>query len=155
MTIAARMNHHMRERGIKRGAGAIYALAVDPHNVHCLTESDLDTWWTSLPPEEKAEIYEERLGPSVESCKYCGCTQARACVTNGLACSWLNAQHTVCSAPACAQAHVSAMLGEIFHGGPQKVAVPSLRRIDEALRTVDWLGIGDDVATKEVDIAAL
>lgn len=43
------------------GPGAIYAIAADEHNVHFLGESELDTWWQGLSPEEKGEIYERDL----------------------------------------------------------------------------------------------
>ena len=34
-------------------------------------------------------------------CVYCGCTEQRACLTDGQPCWWINRQRTVCSAPGC------------------------------------------------------
>jgi hypothetical protein len=45
----------------RRAPGAIYALAMDDHHIVCLTESCLDTWWASLAPSEKADLYEREL----------------------------------------------------------------------------------------------
>lgn len=51
----------MKQTGRKPGPGSILTVVMDDHNVHCLTETHLDTWWASLPPAEKAEIYDASL----------------------------------------------------------------------------------------------
>jgi hypothetical protein len=35
----------------------ILAIVSDEHNCHPMTEELLDTWWSSLAPEDKADIY--------------------------------------------------------------------------------------------------
>ncbi len=171
MTVAAKINHRMRRSGLTRGQGAIYALAIDPHNVHCLTESHLDTWWLSLSAEDKAEIYEQRLGDAQERCRFCGCTQARACPGG---CGWLDRHHTVCSAPSCAAKYNAQLFRAVFdidpmaefHGGAQTVvnrgAAPatsapvSREQVDHFLRTGEWLSLGElDQFGEEVPDAAL
>jgi hypothetical protein len=42
--------------------------------------------------------YEELPGPVQGICRYCGCTERRACPGG---CSWANLEETVCSAPEC------------------------------------------------------
>ena len=65
-TTAQRITQRMEETGRKRTKGGIYAIASDEHNVHCLTEDLLDTWWRALSPEEKAVIYELHLDGALE-----------------------------------------------------------------------------------------
>lgn len=49
--------------------------------------------------ERRASLgYEELPGPTPGVCRYCRCTEARACEGG---CRWLFPEHTVCSAPAC------------------------------------------------------
>ena len=91
---------HLRNKGIPVRPESILSIVTDAHSVHCLTEAHLDTWWASLAPELKAEIYEAALGPAVESCAYCGCTEQRACPDG---CGWFDANHTVCTSNACVQ----------------------------------------------------
>jgi hypothetical protein len=121
-TNASRIRHHLRHRGLRRaGSAAIYSVVLDGENALCLTEPQLDAWWHSLSPEDKAEIYEQHLGDGVERCRFCGCTETRACVTDGQPCCWLDPNHTVCSAPACATRYHAEVFDQVFHGGPQKV----------------------------------
>jgi hypothetical protein len=78
-------NHPIHRKAACRGRGAIYALATNPDEVRCVTEDQLDAWWRSQSPEDKAEIYEQRLEPAEESCRYCGCTRAHIIVTLDIA----------------------------------------------------------------------
>jgi hypothetical protein len=45
-------------------APSILTVIVDEHNVHCMTEELIDTWWLSLTGFEKAELYEASLEES-------------------------------------------------------------------------------------------
>jgi hypothetical protein len=36
----------------------IYAVISDGHNMHCLTEDQIDAWFLSLSADRKAELYE-------------------------------------------------------------------------------------------------
>ena len=46
--------------------------------------------------------YEELPGHVPGVCRYCKCTEDRACrLADGGACSWIFPEHTVCSAPEC------------------------------------------------------
>jgi hypothetical protein len=60
-TIAQRMTKRMEAEGRRRTKASIYAVAADDHNVHCLTEAHLDTWWDALSPEDKGALYELHL----------------------------------------------------------------------------------------------
>jgi hypothetical protein len=112
----------MRRRNIERVTpAAIYAVVTDGSVLHAFTEAHLDAWWASLPPEEKAEVYELHLGDGEERCRFCSCTADRACVTDGVPCCWLDVNHTVCSAQACAIRHFKEQFDQVFHGGPQTV----------------------------------
>ncbi len=65
MTTAAAITNSLAEKSIVRdGEGAIYALAIDDYNAHCLTESTLDTWWANLSPEDKGDIFMLHLDTS-------------------------------------------------------------------------------------------
>jgi hypothetical protein len=48
--------------------------------------------------------YEELPGPVPGVCRYCRCTEARACPGG---CAWIDADSTVCSAPACEEKWVT------------------------------------------------
>ncbi len=61
MSVVKQLNQRMKAKGIKRSKDSIYAIALDDHNVHCMTEEMLDEWWVSLPPERKAVLYEADL----------------------------------------------------------------------------------------------
>ena len=174
-TTASRVSNHLRRRGLRRaGSAAIYSVVLDGETALCLTEPQLDTWWRALSPEEKAEIYEQHLGDGEERCKYCGCTEHRACVTNGQPCAWLDPNHTVCSAPRCATLYHAEMFDQVFHGGPQRVVTtPSSygsspvreaflsqtedrARIDHFVASGQWLTNDEwQAATAEVADAAL
>ena len=52
----------------------------------------------------RAELgYEELPGPPQGVCRYCHCTEQRACPGG---CAWLDVHKTVCSAEACAEQYV-------------------------------------------------
>ena len=61
MSIAQSLNQRRNEKGIQRSRTSVYAIAMDDHNVHCMTEDMLDAWWASLTPEEKAVAFEADL----------------------------------------------------------------------------------------------
>jgi hypothetical protein len=61
MTTAKRLHKRMAELGTKPSPETTLTIVTDDHNVHCLTEADLDTWWHSLKPHEKADVYERDL----------------------------------------------------------------------------------------------
>lgn len=61
MSIVQKLNQSMKVKGIKRSRNSVYAIALDDHNVHCMTEDMLDEWWVSLSPEQKAVVYEADL----------------------------------------------------------------------------------------------
>ena len=52
---------HLRNRDVAVRPESIVSIVADDHNVHCLTEAHLDTWWASQTPEQKADIYEMDL----------------------------------------------------------------------------------------------
>jgi hypothetical protein len=58
VSTAQALTDRMAETGRTRTKDGIFAIVSDDHNVHCLTEAMLDAWWASLPPTEKAVIYE-------------------------------------------------------------------------------------------------
>jgi hypothetical protein len=61
--IAAALTANLAAARIERsGDCAVYALAIDAHNVHPMTEPMLDAWWANLTPEQKGEIYDRDLG---------------------------------------------------------------------------------------------
>ncbi len=94
---------------------AVRVVLMDAHNCYAFTEADLDAWWANHAAAEKAQIFEMYMGDAEESCQFCGCTQNRAC-SGG--CSWLDPNHTVCSAPACAEkwsATLTALVLEAAH----------------------------------------
>ena len=48
--------------------------------------------------------YEELPGPPPGICRYCRCTEQRACLLkSGCGCAWLYPERTVCSNPECAE----------------------------------------------------
>jgi len=58
MTTAKRLHAHSRAT---RRPQTILTIVSDDHNVHCLEEGQLDTWWASLEPHQKADLYEREL----------------------------------------------------------------------------------------------
>lgn len=53
----------------------------------------------------------EELPPQTGVCRFCGCTERRACVdANGDSCSWIDADRTVCSAARCLERATEADL---------------------------------------------
>jgi hypothetical protein len=54
--------------------------------------------------ERRASLgYEELPGPIAGMCRYCRCTERRACAGG---CAWLDSARTVCSNPACGESWV-------------------------------------------------
>ena len=114
MKTARRIAEHL-EQSQCSNRNAVRVIVMDAHNVHCLNEAELDTWWAAHTPAEKAEIYEQILGDAEESCRFCGCTQNRACrMLDGSGCAWLDPNHTVCSAPACAEKYQALLIALAF-----------------------------------------
>jgi hypothetical protein len=116
-TIASTLTREMCRRGIRRNTSSVFVVVLDGDTAHALTESHLDTWWHAQTPEAKAEIYEATLGDGVERCRFCGCTDHKACVTDGQACAWLDPHHTVCSAPVCAGKYRAQLLMDLVLSG--------------------------------------
>jgi hypothetical protein len=44
------------------------------------------------------EVARQLRDVPIGRCRVCGCTDDNACVTNGTPCSWVDAEHTLCSA---------------------------------------------------------
>jgi hypothetical protein len=61
MSIAQALTQRMNQKSVTRSSKSIYTVVSDDHNVHCMTEDMLDAWWASLPPEQKATVYEADL----------------------------------------------------------------------------------------------
>lgn len=61
MSVAQALTQRMNQKSITRSPKSIYTVVSDEHNVHCMTEGMLDAWWASLPPEQKAVVYEADL----------------------------------------------------------------------------------------------
>lgn len=61
-----------------------------------------------------ADAMSESLKVAPGRCRYCGCTETRACVLQQvgfpftMGCWWVDRQRTVCSAPDCYQKYVAA-----------------------------------------------
>jgi hypothetical protein len=62
MTIAAKFRERQLATGRAPFPQAILTVAMDQHNVHCMTEDMLDEWFRSLTPAEKADIFDAHLG---------------------------------------------------------------------------------------------
>ena len=58
MSIANGITAHMNELGRTRTPNGIFAIIADEHNVHCMNEPMLDSWWNSLTPQIKGSIFE-------------------------------------------------------------------------------------------------
>jgi hypothetical protein len=56
----------MKATGRTRTKDGIFAVVGDDHNVLCLTEEMLDTWWRELAPEDKGALYELHLGGALD-----------------------------------------------------------------------------------------
>jgi hypothetical protein len=77
MTTARAITQSLAAKGIQRSSPkAIYLVLTDEHHTVCYTEPDLDTWFSSLTPEEKAHLCElhhdgppefHSGGPSIEA----------------------------------------------------------------------------------------
>ena len=109
-TTAQSITQRMEAEGRTRSKDSIYTVVSDDHNVLCMTEALLDTWWAFLQPEHKAALYElhlEGILENVNACVYCGCTDLAACPGG---CSWVDLAHTVCSTPPCVAKHRAAQL---------------------------------------------
>lgn len=109
MKTASKIDAHLKKTG-KKHPNAVRVIVLDGETVHCLNEGLLDVWWNDLPSVTKAEIYELVLGDAEEHCRYCGCTQNHACEGG---CAWLNAEHTICSAPACAERWKASLIASL------------------------------------------
>jgi hypothetical protein len=67
-----------------------------------ITSSELRIiYLAALRIERLAETREQPGQSGV--CRFCGCTDAYACELDGDTCMWLDAKHTVCSNPVCAE----------------------------------------------------
>lgn len=62
MNIAAKFRERQLANGSAPFPQAILTVAMDQHNVHCMTEGMLDEWFRSLPAAEKAVIFDAHLG---------------------------------------------------------------------------------------------
>ena len=114
MSTARAIDAHL-SRACRSNPNAVRVVVLDGDRALCLNESQLDTWWQNLAPVTKAEIYEQVLGDADERCRYCGCTQQRACPGS---CSWLDSNHTVCSAPACAAKYTASLRASLADTTP-------------------------------------
>ena len=114
MKSAAKIDAHLKKVGVNH-PNAVRVVVLDGDTVHCMNEGLLDAWWNSLPAVTKAEIYELTLGDDEERCRYCGCTENRACEGG---CAWLNREHTVCSAPACAEKYKASLTASLADSIP-------------------------------------
>jgi hypothetical protein len=81
---------------------------------------DMDPWHPTLSVPQVVHIshrdwierraslgYEELPGPTPGVCRYCRCTERRACrLADGRSCGWLFVEATVCSNPECEEQFV-------------------------------------------------
>lgn len=83
-------------------ANARFVLGVNPDVPIDQAAIDFAVAWESMARELKA------LGAGADrACRYCGCTQARACETPEGPCHWISGE--VCSAPTCREKHERAI----------------------------------------------
>ena len=122
MTTAAKIDAHLKRANRSNNPNAVRVVVLDGDRALCLNEAMLDTWWAALPSVTKAEIYELTLGDEDERCRFCGCTQNRACEGG---CAWLDTNHTVCSARPCAEKYKASLIAWLADGTPVS-ALPSI-----------------------------
>ena len=126
MKTAKSIAEALKAPGVIPTDNTIRCIVFDGENAICHTEATLDAWWQTLSPEHKAELYEDDLERSAPLhiqagvCRYCGCTELRAC---NPPCCWIDRESTVCSADPCVEQYESdreaAYESELRDAAPQ------------------------------------